>query len=163
STEGIMEPRFGGSSLEPLEVLGGVACKVKIEIGDPLLDKSPHRLTEVRHEPHQHVDLGIAAAVSAEQRLVTGGIETVVDREVRDVERRVAHAGVLPVDDPEPVGAPNEVRREEVVVAGTEVDRPAPPLDPVGGRLRILVAGRKPDSALPGDRAVRLDDTKRVE
>src|SRR5262245_9247289 len=163
STEGVLEPRFGGSSPEPLEVLGGVACKVEIEIGDPLLDKSPHRLTEVRHEPHQHVDLGVAATVGAEQRLVTGSIEPVVDREVRQVERGVAHAGVLPVDDPEPIAVADEVRREQVVVAGPELDGAAPPLDPVGGRLRELVAGREPDSALPGDRGVCLDDAERVE
>ena len=44
-------------------------------------------------------------------------VELVVDREVREVEEAVAHARVLPVDDPEPLAVVEEVRVQEVVVA----------------------------------------------
>ena len=40
-----------------------------------------------------------------------------------EVEERVAHAGVLPVDDPDPLAVVDEVGVEQVVVAGPQLDR----------------------------------------
>ena len=59
------------------------------------------------------------AEVRVQERLVVVLVELMVDREVREVEEEVAHAGVLPVDDPDALAVEDEVRVQEVVVAGT--------------------------------------------
>ena len=56
------------------------------------------------------------AEVGVEERRAAVGVELVVDREVREVEEDVAHARVLPVDDPDAPAVVDEVRVEEVVV-----------------------------------------------
>ena len=86
-----------------------------------------------------------------------------IDGEVAEIEERVAHAGVLPVHQPQPGSVVDEVRVQQVVVARAQ-RRVAPPLlDPVRQLGRVLVAGRAADSTLVGDRPVRLDDAERVE
>jgi hypothetical protein len=87
----------------------------------------------------------------------------VVDGEVREVEEGVAHAGVLPVDDPETPSAVDEVRVQEVVVARAGRDAGAAALDPVGELLRALVGGRHGRAALERRRAIHLDDAEAVE
>lgn len=44
---------LGRRSLEPPEVLVGVGDEVEIQLGDSLLDHSPHCLTKVGHEVHE--------------------------------------------------------------------------------------------------------------
>src|SRR5947199_238142 len=80
------------------------------ELGDPLLDDAPHRLAEVRHEAHQHERVAVAAPVGGEELALAVLVELVVDGEVAEVEEGIAHAGVLPVDDPEPIAVGDEVR-----------------------------------------------------
>ena len=55
-----------------------------------------------------------------------------VDAEVAQVEEGIAHSGVLPVDDADPLRIVDEVRVQEVVVAGLELRRgfQEGPLDP---------------------------------
>jgi hypothetical protein len=92
-----------------------------------------------------------------------GLAEPVVDGEVGQVEEHVAHPGVLPVDDPDPVAVVDEVRGQQVVVARPLGDRAARPLH----ERRRLVREREGfgdcDAVSGGDRGIRLDDAKRVE
>ena len=60
---------------------------------------------------------------AVEQLSARVGVELVVDREVREVEEAVAHARVLPVDDPQVLAVVEEVRVQEVVVARNAVAR----------------------------------------
>ena len=71
----------------------------------------------------------------------------VVDGEVGEIEEDVAHAGVLPVDDPDALAVVDEVRVQQVVVAGPLGHWAAGTLDPP----RELV---RPDEALGNARAV---------
>ena len=78
------------------------------------------------------------AVVRLEQDRVLVRRQLVVDAEVAEVEERVAHAGVLPVDDPDARPVIDEVGVEQVVVARPELDRrrEAGELDPARDRLR---------------------------
>ena len=119
---------------QPREVLVGVCGEVEVELRDRGLHDAPHRLPEVRHEPHQLEDAPVARAqrpdVGLEQRVAGFLVEPVVDAEVREVEEDVTHPGVLPVDDPQSVAVVDEVRIEEIVVARTLRRGPAEMLDP---------------------------------
>ena len=97
--------------------------EVEVELRHDALHHAPHRLAEVGHEPHQ-VDRrepgGVRVpGVRGEQHRPFLRVELVVDREVGEVEERVAHARVLPVDDEETLAVVDEVRVEQVVVTGT--------------------------------------------
>ena len=82
-----------------------------------------------------------SAFVGVQQGLIGLRRQLVVDAEVAEVEERVAHAGVLPVDDPQPRPVVNEVRVQQVVVAGERVDRAREqrPLDAAAGIAGTLV------------------------
>ena len=88
-----------------------------------------------------------------------------VDAEVAEVEERVAHPRVLPVDDPDPRAVVDEVGVEQVVVARPELERggQAGQLDPPPDRLAQLVLGRDRDAARQRQRPVRLHDPERHE
>src|SRR5918996_254913 len=105
-----------------LEVLVRVRVEVEVELGDARLDHAPHRLAEVRHEAEQLQRRPLArvcllAEVSGQEALLVRVAELVVHSEVAEVEERVAHPGVLPVDDHHALAVVQEVRREQVVVA----------------------------------------------
>ena len=89
--------------------------------------------------------------------------QLVIDGEVPEVEERVAHAGVFPVDEPETDTVVDEVRIQQVVVARPKRSVRAAALDLVGKLLRALVRGRHVDAVLVGGVEVGLDDTKAVE
>src|SRR5256884_9756973 len=100
SMEGGSKAGTRSGPLEALEVLVRVGAEVEVELGDPLLDDAPHRLAEVRHEAHQHERVAVAAPVGGEELALAVVVELVVDGEVAEVEEGIAHARVLPVDDP---------------------------------------------------------------
>ena len=130
------------------------------------LDDAPHRLAEVGHEPHQP-QVAIRPSSPARRsrpRAAPARMppELVVDREVGEVEVAVAHPRVLPVDDPEPVLATEEVRGEQVVVAGHGS------LGPEGASISRPARGpartrRDVAAALARGLGVGLDDAERVE
>ena len=101
--------------------------------------------------------------IALQERALAVGVEPVVDREVRQVEERVAHAGVLPVDDPEPLPVVDEVRGQQVVVAGDERRALAAGLDRPRELVGLLVRAGDGEPVLGGGRGVRLDDAERVE
>ena len=105
------------------------------------------------------------AVVGEQQHLVLVGRELVVDAEVAEVEERVAHPGVLPVDDPDPCPVVDEVGVEQVVVAGPQLERrrEAGELDPPADRRGQLVLDGDRDAAREGERSVGLDDPQRDE
>ena len=152
-----------GRPLQAVEVRRRVPREVEVELRDALLDDAPHRLAEVGHEAHQRQRSGIAAAVTVEQRSLAVRIQLVVDGEVREVEVRVAHAGVLPVDDPRPLAVVDEVQGEEVVVARHQRAAAARGLDAVGDVEQLLVLGRNLHATLASGRRVRLDHAKHIE
>ena len=82
------------------------------------------------------------AEVRLEQRLAAVAVELVVDREVREVEEDIAHARVLPIDDPEAPAVIDEVRVEKVVVTGTLGECTPRPLDAPRDLARPRVARR---------------------
>jgi hypothetical protein len=148
-------------------MLLGIAGEIEVELRDPLLDDAPHRFAEVGHEAHHRQRRGIRLArdaeVGAEEFLLVLCLQLVVDREVREIEEDVTHARVLPVDDPDPIRVADEVRVQEVVVAGPQRLATSGSFDPTGEPVRLGVRGRQlPSRALDRGR-VRLDDAERVE
>ena len=146
----------GDRPLEPLEVPLRVVGEVEVELRDRLLDDPPHCLPEVGH-------VVVVAPVRVEQRALAVLVGLVVDGEVAEVEERVAHARVLPVDDPETSVGGDEVRVQQVVVAGARRRACAAALDAVGDLLRPAVSGRDRNASLTGGVAVDLDDAEAVE
>src|SRR5438552_1304971 len=91
-------------------MLARVRDEVDVERADPLLEDAPHRLAEVRDDPHEgHPREAVGrrgrAVVALEQDRALLGGEAVVRAEVAEVEERVAHPGVFPVDDADPPAA----------------------------------------------------------
>ncbi len=103
------------------------------------------------------------AEVGVEQRVALGLRQLVVDGEVREVEEPVAHAGVLPVDDPDPGRRADEVGVQQVVVARLRRPGAERAFDLVGAGLGLLVLGGDPDAVRLRGLAVGLDDSKGVE
>src|SRR6185312_17065810 len=66
--------RVGGPLAEPREEPVGVGDVVGVGGAQPLLDDAPHRLAEVRHDPHEpdpgEVALAHAAEIRAQERAV---------------------------------------------------------------------------------------------
>ncbi len=103
------------------------------------------------------------ARVRREEHGSSVGVELVVDREVGQVEERVAHAGVLPVDDDQPLAVVDEVRVEQIVVAGTRRLVGAQRRDPPCEVVRFGERRGKDRSALDGGIAIRPDNLEGVE
>ena len=113
--------------------------------------------------PRERERVRVVAAVRAKEPALALLVELVVDGEVPEVEERVAHACVLPVDDPRAAAVVDEVRVQEVVVTRARVSEGAPPLDHIGDRFGPVVRGGNPDAPLPRGRPVDLDDAEAVE
>ena len=103
------------------------------------------------------------ARVGGEEHRAPLGVELVVDREVRQVEERIAHARVLPVDDHEPLAVVDEVRVEQVVVARTRRLAGAQLGDPPRQLVRRGERVGNDGSSLDGRVPIRLDDLEPVE
>src|SRR5438093_10232087 len=88
-----------------------------------------------------------------------------VRAEVAEVEERIAHPGIFPVDDPDAPAVVDEVRVEQVVVTRPELDRVAEEgeLDPTPDRLGEPELDRDRDAAGKRQGAVGLDDPERAE
>src|SRR3712207_9589010 len=85
-TERLAKAVVARRSLEPREVLVGVGAEVEVDLRDPLLHDAPHRLAEVRHEPHQAQRAEVALAHVPEVRLEQHAVLLVAER---SEERRV--------------------------------------------------------------------------
>ena len=148
-------------------MLRRVAGEVEVQLRHGRLHHPPHRLAEVGHEAHQLERALVLspriAEVRREQLSARVGIELVVDREVREVEEAVAHARVLPVDDPQVLAVVEEVRVQEVVVARNGVAPAALLFDPQRHRLRPHERGRDFAASVERGLPVGLDDAERVE
>ena len=105
----------------------------------------------------------VPGAVRLEQIASRCLVELVVDREVGEVEERVAHARVLPVDDAQPLAVVEEVRVQEVVVTRPRCRASPRPLDARGQLVRPLEVRGHVAAALECGRAIGLDDAERVE
>src|SRR5271166_2416322 len=124
--EPLLKLRLLDGCVQALEVRARVAVEVEVELGDLRLHDAPGGLARVGEDAHQR-ERGSAsvgrgpAVVGAQQALVVGVGEVVVDGQDAEVEAGVAHAGVLPVDDQQPlaVASADDVAGEQVVVAGT--------------------------------------------
>src|SRR5919198_109251 len=72
--EPVVELRIGHRGREPVEVLLRVFDVVDVQRRQTLLDDAPHRLTEVRHDPHElqprAVRVGRLTEVEGEQPLL---------------------------------------------------------------------------------------------
>ena len=167
--ERALEPRIGGIRQQPIEGARRVRDEIDVERADPLLEDAPHRLAEVGDDPHQGQPgkpIGPdGTVVGGQQDLVLGGRQLMVDAEVAEIEERVAHPGVFPVDDPDPRAVVDEVRVEQVVVARPQLDRVRQEghLDPAADRRGRVVRRRDGDPARERQRPIRLDDPKRHE
>src|SRR3979490_2828973 len=93
--------RFSRGPCKPFEMLLGVGGEVEVELRDRQLHDTPHRLPEVRHEPHQDEGISLVAAVGREQCMLGLFGERVIDGKVAVIQHWVAHTGVFPVDEPE--------------------------------------------------------------
>src|SRR5436189_2911801 len=150
---------------QALEVLRGVRHEVHVESGDALLEHAPHGLPEVGHHAHERQASGPVGpwrtSVVCLQKLAVGlPVELVVDAEVAQVEERVAHARVFPVDDANAPPVVDEVRIQQVVVTRPQIERigEQSELDPAGSGERQLVFHGDPHAAARRQRAVGLND-----
>ena len=109
------------------------------------------------------VRCGRLTRVCDQQRRTSVLVELVVDREVGEVEERVAHAGVLPVDDPDRGAVVDEVRVEQVVVARHGDDAGSRPPDPQRELVRRAEGLGQRRAALDCGIPVALDHLERVE
>src|SRR3954447_12665952 len=146
---------------EPVARVGG---EVVVEVGEHLLDDAPHPLAVLRRgavQP-QPGELGLVAVaeVRGQQLGVVVHLERVHRREVAEVEERVAHAGVLPVDEPQPVAVVEQVGRQQVVVAQRGLERRRRPLDAPRRGDGLVTTLRQPAAALERDLAVALADAE---
>src|SRR3990172_3311368 len=95
---GIVEGAGHAAEVQPC-----IAREVEIESRDARLDDAPHRLAEVGHHLHQFQAREAASCNLSEIALQEDAVfsvgELMVDGEVGQVEERIAHAGVLPVED----------------------------------------------------------------
>jgi hypothetical protein len=89
--------------------------------------------------------------------------ELVVDREVGEVEETVAHAGVLPVDDPDASSVVDEVRIQEVVVARREPRWASRSFDRIGDVLRPDVVVGHGNAVVARCLRELLDDAEGIE
>src|SRR5208283_6104112 len=128
--------RLGWQSVSPLavglEVPGGVPEVIERELGDDGLDHGPEGFAQ-RGSKLECSDLlelsGIDhAAIRLEKRLLLGIREAGVGRNAGQVKERMAHSGILPVDQPEAPIAPDQVGRQQVVVAKRRQEWPDSPL-----------------------------------
>ena len=144
------------------EVLLGVAQVVDVELRARRLDDAPHALPERGHQAHEAQPGEAAAAVGLEQRDLGVGLEVVVGGEVREVEVRVVHPRVLPVEDPQPRAVVEEVRGQQVVVAG-HARAAEHRLDRVGGGPQLGIRGRDRAAALARGALVARGELERRE
>src|SRR3954447_11548524 len=142
-----------GRTIEPLlpvglehraEPLVRVRGEVVVDVGEHLLDDAPHALAVLRRgtvqpQPGQ-LGLVAMAEVGLQQLRVVGDVESVHRREVAEVEERVAHARVLPIDEPQPLPVVEEVGRQQVVVAQRGLERRQRTLDAPRGSGRLVAA-----------------------
>ncbi len=75
--------------------------------------------------------VGLGAEIEPKERALVVGRELAVRREVGEVEERGREAGIVPVDQPQPLAVVDEVRGQEVVVAEHDLDRPERALEPL--------------------------------
>ena len=151
-------------------MLARICDEIHVKRADALLQHAPHRLPKVGDHAHQRqsseaLRAGRAAVVGRKEIVVLIGGQLVVDAEVAEIEERIAHPGVLPVDDPDARAVVDEVRVEQIVVAGTRLQRrgEAGHLDPATDRRGRLVRRRDRDPAGRGQRPVGLHDPERHE
>src|SRR6478672_209830 len=165
----ILEALGGRISQQSVEAGGGVRHEVDVERAHALLEHAPHRLAKVGHDPHQRQPgeavTSDRAVVCREQHLVLVGRELVIDAEVAEVEERVAHPGVFPVDDPDAASVVDEVGIEQVVVARPELDRSGEQrtLDPPADGGSELVLRRDGHAARHRQGPIGLGDPERNE
>lgn len=111
---------------EALEVRAAVAQEVEVEGGDSGLKEAPEAFAHVGGEAHEpevpEVVIEDAAEVNIEEGALALLVELAVHGEVSEVKESVAHAGVLPVDDAGALAVINEVRGEEVIMAGAGLE-----------------------------------------
>src|SRR3970282_1357415 len=103
-----------------LEVLIGVIAKVEVELRDAALRQAPHRLAHVGGDAHQaqpgQPPGRRLAEVALQQQDVLRFVEIMIAGEVRQVEERIAHSGVLPIQNAQRAVI-EEVSVEQIVVA----------------------------------------------
>ena len=114
-----------------LEVPGGVLEVIERELGYYGLDHGPEGFAQ-RGSKLERSDLlelsGIDhAAIRFEKRLLLGIREAGIGRDAGQVKEQVAHSGILPVDQPEAPIAPDQVGRQQVVVAKRRQEWRDPP------------------------------------
>ena len=121
--------------------VGGVVEVERVEI--ELRDHAPHRLAQQRGAFH-----GVVAAPAAPRRArgrnrsssshrSSVASNAVVGGEIGEIEQRRVEAGIVPVDQPEPLAVVDEIGGQQIVVA--EDDRQAAP-----ARLRASSTDRQP-------------------
>ena len=127
------------------------------------LHDAPGRLSRVRehaHHPQQRA-AGVGRRlpqVAAQEALLRACVELVVDGQVAEVEKRVAHPGVLPVHEQEPAVLlrADDVPKEKVVVAWPPLGVPEHRRDPRRDADRLTVLGGQGASPLLHDPRVSL-------
>jgi hypothetical protein len=114
-----------------LEVPGGVPEVIERELGYHGLDHGPEGFAQRGSELERSDLLELSgidhATIRFEKRLLLGIREAGVGRNAGQVKERMAHPGILPVDQPESPIAPDQVGRQQVVVAERRQERPDPP------------------------------------
>src|SRR5271168_390499 len=168
--EPFLELRLLDGGAQALEVRARVAIEVEVQLGNLRLQDAPGGLARVGEDAHQRERRAAPvrrrfAVVGAQQALVVGFAEVVVDGQVAEVEAGVAHAGVLPVDDQQPavVARADDVAGEQVVVAGARAPRRQGGGDARGDGGRLAVLTGSAYAARTHPRAVLLEQVGNPE
>ena len=160
---------LGGQLLGGLELGHRPLPEVELDGARAVLDHPPQRPAVARHPPPQLgpgdqrvvVPPVVGVAQLGEGVLAQAGLG---DR-VAELERRLVHARVLVVDDPQVTAVVEHVRGEQVVVARHERLRRQGEdlLDALGERLERDVGGRHPEAVLAHDVEVLAAQREHVE
>src|SRR3990170_443639 len=104
---GLLEPLVPLWVADPLaralEVPIGVIAEVEVELRDAALQETPHRLAHVGGDAHQaqsgQPPGGRLAEVALQQQDILRFVEIMIAGKVCQVEKGIAHSGVLPIQD----------------------------------------------------------------
>ena len=111
--------KFGGHTRK---VFVGVGAEVKVEGREALLHHSPHGLAEIGNDLHQLLSgkaaRGDVAKIDLQQRLVFRIGQVVVDAEIGQVKKHIAHPRILPVEQAQltGVGVEEKILVQQIVM-----------------------------------------------
>ena len=76
------------------------------------------------------------SGTDGQQAAIVGVRQLVVGRQIGEIEQGRVGAGVIPIDEPEPMSVIEEIGGEKIAVAKDDLDRPDDPFEAVQAHAR---------------------------